>query len=166
MVKDFKLDPDQMSQRYKAVNASIKLFIADFYKRKAENSNYSIKLFQSSDEILNELLPSLSKSFPALEIIEFIPVEISIPDVILFSKAKEIYLLSLELENRVISESRIKIAEQEIKDTANFETLKKYGELLNEYPSLIDFFSVIKINCDSIIPRLNLEIPSHIDKQN
>lgn len=166
MVEDFKLEPDQMSQRYTAINASIQLFIVDFYKNKAEDSNYSIKLFESSNEILNELLPVLSKNFPALEIIEFIPAEISIPDVLLYSKAKEIYLSSLEIENKVISESRLKIAEQEIRDTANFETLKKYGELLNEYPSLIDFFSVIEINCDSIIPKLNLEIPHKIDKEN
>ena len=166
MVANFKLDPDQMAQRYKAINASIQLFIADFYKKKSEDSYYSIKLFESSNEILNELLPVMSKNFPTLEIIEFIPVEISIPDVELFSKAKEIYLSSLEIENKIISESRLKIAEQEIRDTANFETLKKYGELLNEYPSLIDFFSVIEINCDSIIPKLNLEIPSNIDKGN
>ena len=101
-----------------------------------------------------------------LEIIEFIPVEIYIPDVTLFNKAKEIYLSSIEIENKIISESRLKIAEQEIRDTANFETLRKYGELLTEYPSLIDFFSVIDINCDSIIPKLNLEIPDNIDKEN
>lgn len=166
MVAELRLDPDQMHLRYKTINADIQLFIGEYYKNKSLESNNTIKLFDNNNEISSELLSALFKNFPSLDFKEFIPVEISIPDTTLYNKAKEIYLSSLELENKVISESRIKIAEQEIRDTANFETLKKYGELLNEYPSLIDFFSVIEINCDSIIPKLNLEIPSQIEKQN
>jgi hypothetical protein len=165
MVIEFRLDPDQMDLRYKAINADIQLFIIEYYQDMSLVSNNTIKLFENSNDISSELLSSLIKKFPSLDFNEFIPVTISIPDTTLYNKAKDIYLSSLELENKVISESRIKIAEQEIRDTANFETLKKYGELLNEYPSLIDFFSVIEINCDSIIPKLNLEIPSQIDKQ-
>lgn len=165
MVAEFRLDPDQMDLRYKAINADIQLFIIEFYQDKSLGSNNTIKLFENSNEISSELLSSLIKNFTSLDFIEFIPVTISIPDTTLYNKAKDIYLSSLELENKVISESRLKMAEQEILDTANFETLKKYGELLTEYPSLIDFFSVIEINCDSIIPKLDLEIPSENEKK-
>lgn len=166
MVENFLLDPDQMPLRYKAINADIQLFISEYYKELAESSAYPIDIFYSNNEIVNKLGPALSKNFPALDIIEFIPVEISIPDALLYIRAKEIYLESIKIENNSISESRLIIADQKIRDAANFETLKKYGELFTEYPSLIDFFSVIEINCDSIIPKLNLEIPDDIDKQN
>lgn len=159
MVSELRLDPDQMPLRYKAINADIKLFIVEYYKNKSLESGNTIKFFDNNNEVSSELISALGKKFPSIDFKEFIPVAISLPDKTLYNKAKEIYLSSLELENRVISESRLKIAEQEIRDTANFETLKKYGELLNEYPSLIDFFSVIEINCDSIIPKLNFEIP-------
>lgn len=166
MVSEFRLEPDQLHQRYKVINADIHFFVVEYYKNKAKKSNYSMKLFDSNSEISNKLLSALSKNFPALNFKNFIPAEISIPDTALYEKAKEIYLLTLELENRVISKSRILIAEQEIIDTANFETLKKYGELLNEYPSLIDFFSVIEINSDRIIPKLNFNLPADIQSQN
>ena len=155
-----------MDLRYKAIDADIQLFIVEYYQNISLESNNTIKLFDNNHEITSELLSALVKNFSSLDFKEFIPVAISLPDTTLYNRAKDFYLSTLELENEVISESRIKIAEQEIRDTANFETLKKYGELLTEYPSLIDFFSVIEINCDSIIPKLNLEIPAQTEKQN
>ncbi len=165
MVAELRLDPDQMHLRYKAINADIQLFIVEYYKNKSLESNNATNLFDNN-KFSSELLSALVKNFSSLDFKEFIPVAISLPDTTLYNRAKDFYLSTLELENKVISESRIKIAEQEIRDTANFETLKKYGELLTEYPSLIDFFSVIEINCDSIIPKLNLEIPAQTEKQN
>ena len=156
MVAEFLIEPDQMDLRYKSIDADIQLFIVDFYKNKVKDIN---------NEISKELLTALSKNFPGLNFKDFIPVHIFLPDMTLYNKAKEIYILSLELENKVISESRLKIAEQEVIDTANFETLRKYGELLTEYPSLIDFFSVIEVDCDNIIPRLDFEVPVDTDKQ-
>ncbi len=166
MVAEFRLEPDQMKSQYKTINADIQLFIVEYYKNKVKESNHSINFFDTGSESSDELSASLFSNFPSLDFKEFIPVNISVPDMVLYEKAKELYISSLELENKIITETRIKIAEQEVRDTANFETLKKYGELLNEYPSLIDFFSVIKINCDSIIPKLNLETPVTTDTQN
>lgn len=156
MVAEFLIEPDQMDLRYKSIDADIQLFIVDFYKNKVKDIN---------NEISKELLTVLSKNFPGLNFKDFIPVYIFLPDMTLYNKAKETYILSLELEKKVISESRLKIAEQEVIDTANFETLRKYGELLTEYPSLIDFFSVIEVDCDNIIPRLDFEVPVDTDKQ-
>lgn len=162
MVSDMNLIPDQMPDKYKEISSGIQFFVSDFYKNKAVDANYSVNSFYSGLDLSNELLILLSKKYPFLNFSEFIPSYIKIPDAILYNKAKEIYLYSIELENKVISETKIKIAEQKILDNANFETLTKYGQLLKDYPSLIDLFSVIDFNSDTIFPKLNIELPENI----
>ncbi len=164
MVSDFNLIPDQMSDKYKELNTGIQFFVSDFYKNKAVDVNYSVNSFYNSNEVSKELLTLLSKKYPFLNFIDFIPSYIKIPDAKLYNKAKEIYISSIELENKIISETKIKIAEQKILDNANFETLKKYGQLLNEYPSLIDLFSVIDFDSETIFPKLNIELPEDTDE--
>ena len=159
MVSKFNLTPDQMPEKYKELNADIQLSISDFYKNKAMDANYSVNSFYNSSELSKELLNILKNKFPSLIFFEFVPSSIKIPDAVLYNKSKEIFLSSIELENKVLSETKIKVAEQEIIDNANFETLKKYGQLLNEYPSLIDLFSVIDFDSDTIFPKLNIDLP-------
>ncbi|MCF6334199.1 MAG: hypothetical protein L3J12_00460, partial [Spirochaetales bacterium] len=166
MVSKYKMTPEQMPQRYNAIEAELQTFITSFYFEKQRLASSGISLFDNNTETVNEIRNALVSQFSDLEIYEYIPYEISIPDILLYNKAKEIYLKSLESENRIIYESRAIIAEQEIRDAANFETLKKYGELLTEYPSLLDFFSVIEINCDSIIPKINIDLPKEPDQKN
>jgi len=157
MVSDLALTPDDMDKKYNELNGEIELFISNFYKNKFLESNYSANTFYNVNDSNNELLNSLTGKFPSLVFINLVPVQIILPDAVLYIKAKEIYLSSITLQNKIISESKLKIAEQEIIDNANFETLKKYGELLNQYPSLIDLFSVLDINSEGIFPKLNIE---------
>ncbi len=159
LVEKSSLSPDQMDQKYKSIIADIKLFVSDFYKNKAQNSNYSADSFYKSEENSKELLTSLSKKFTYLKFSNFIPVNISMPDIKLYKTAKERYYASLDMQKEIISKTKIKIAEREIIDNANFETLKKYGELLKEYPSLIDLFSVMNIDASGIISKPNIELP-------
>lgn len=157
MVSDLKLSPDQLETKYNELNEEIKLFVSNFYKNKATINNFAIDFFYNNNEISGELLDRLASNFQTLEFIEFLPKKFKIPDAILYNKAKQNYLDSIKLQNKVISESKLKVAEQEIIDNANFETLKKYGELLNEYPSLIELFSVIEFNSETIFPKFNSE---------
>ena len=159
MVDKYKLTPDQITIRYNAIDAELQSFITSFYIEKQRLSDSVGIPYDNNKETTEEVKKVLSGQFPDLEIYEYIAYEISLPDIRLYNKGRDIYLHSLDNENRIISESRTKIAEQEIRDAANFETLKKYGELLTEYPALIDFFSVIEINCDSIIPKVNIDLP-------
>jgi len=161
LVKELSLNPDQMDQKYKSMTADIELFISNYYKNKAQNTNIFADVFYKSDELSTELLSSLSKEYPHLSFSKFIPVNIVIPDTVLYKKAKELYYASLDMQNNIISKTKTKIAEQEIIDNANFETLKKYGELLKQYPSLIDLFSVMNIDASGIIPQPNLELPKN-----
>ncbi len=161
LVEESGLSPDQMDRKYKLITADIESFISNFYKSKSHNTSISIDGSYKSDENSKELLSALTKEYPYLSFSSFIPENIVIPDIVLYKKAKELYFASLELQNDIISKTKTKIAEQEIIDNANFETLKKYGELLKEYPSLIDLFSVINIDASGIIPQPNLELPKN-----
>jgi hypothetical protein len=158
IVANLSLKPDQIPNIYNKYNADIQLYISEYYKNKATENNSTSNIFYNNKELSEQVLSSLSKRFPFLEFFDFIPSSIIIPDAVLYNKAKEIYLSGIQLQNKVISETKLKVAEQEIIDNANFETLKKYGELLNEYPSLIDLFSVIDFNSASILPIPVLDI--------
>jgi hypothetical protein len=154
-VEKYGLSPEQLPERYKVINSDIQLFISNYLINSLKPSD---KILENEKNISKDIIIALNKNFPVLEIFEFIPSTIIIPDSDLYSKAKELYLSSIEMENKVISESKLKIAEQKIRDNANFETLKKYGELLTQYPELIEFFAVIDFDGDSIIPDLSLDI--------
>ena len=90
-----------------------------------------------------------------VEIISFDTVEAKFPDIELYKAAKAKYLENQEKKQEIAAKQEKETTDFNTKIDQRIELLKKYGELLTQYPILIEYF---KSKNESLLPEgLNIE---------
>ncbi|MBO7093337.1 MAG: hypothetical protein J6W33_00295, partial [Spirochaetia bacterium] len=90
-----------------------------------------------------------------VEIISFETVEAKFPDIELYKAAKAKYMENLEKQQEIAAQKEKETTDFNTKIDQRIELLKKYGELLTQYPILIEYF---KSKNESLLPEgVNLE---------
>ena len=90
-----------------------------------------------------------------VEIISFDTVEAKFPDIELYKAAKAKYLENQEKKQEIAAQQEKQTTDFNTKIDQRIELLKKYGELLTQYPILIEYF---KSKNESLLPEgLNIE---------
>ena len=154
------LGDDGLSSFYAGVkekiqNAAASLLGEEMAKAMA-GSSFSQKALE--DGVKNRIQGQLSD----VEIISFEAVEAKFPDIELYKAAKAKYMENMEKKQAIAAQQQeISAQNEKAKEDMNakieqrIELLKKYGELLTQYPILIEYF---KSKNESILPEgLNIE---------
>ena len=90
-----------------------------------------------------------------VEIISFETVEAKFPDIELYKAAKAKYMENLEKQQEIAAQKEKETTDFNTKIDQRIELLKKYGELLTQYPILLEYF---KSKNESLLPEgVNLE---------
>jgi hypothetical protein len=84
----------------------------------------------------------LSGAVPDVEIVSVLPRRISLPDIGLYREARELYLGAMEARREAIEEAMASTSTGEVLEEARLGTLRRYGEVLSEYPVLLEYFSL------------------------
>ncbi|MFW5843649.1 MAG: hypothetical protein ACOCW6_06960 [Spirochaetota bacterium] len=79
---------------------------------------------------------------PDAEIVSVLPRRISLPDIGLYREARELYLGAMEVRGEAIEEAMASASTEEVFEEARLATLRRYGEVLSEYPVLLEYFSL------------------------
>ena len=85
-----------------------------------------------------------------IEIISFDTVEAKFPDIELYKTAKAKYLENQEKKQEMAAQQEKETTDFNAKIDQRIELLKKYGELLTQYPILIEYF---KSKNESLLPE-------------
>ena len=85
-----------------------------------------------------------------IEIISFDTVEAKFPDIELYKTAKAKYLENQEKKQEMAAKQEKETTDFNAKIDQRIELLKKYGELLTQYPILIEYF---KSKNESLLPE-------------
>ncbi|MCL1818303.1 MAG: hypothetical protein FWG35_05175 [Spirochaetaceae bacterium] len=100
---------------------------------------------EETEKRLAESITALfAADYPFLEITGFAPTELSLPDTALYAKARELYLARAESRKDALRESAREMTLRTLREEARWENLKKYGELLTQYPVLLDYLKAEK----------------------
>lgn len=94
------------------------------------------------DAFEERLTDRLAEDFPDLEIISAVPTTISLPDFDLYQAARSLYFESIEARRAAIADQAYEAEERRVTEESRIETLRRYGEVLTEYPTLLDYFSL------------------------
>jgi len=108
-----------------------------------DGSTFSQKALE--DSVKGRIQEQLSD----VEILSFETVNASFPDIELYKKAKEKYIENLEKKQEMIAQQEKESTDFNNKIDQRIELLKKYGELLTQYPVLIEYF---KTKNESLLP--------------
>jgi hypothetical protein len=90
----------------------------------------------------DELTDRLAEEFETLEIISAVPTTMSVPDFALYEAARSLYFEAVEARRAAISERAFTAEEERITEESRLDTLRSYGEVLSEFPVLLDYFSL------------------------
>lgn len=132
----------------KIQNASASLLGEEMAKAMA-GSTFSQKALEES------VKAKISQQLLDVEILSFDTVEAKLPDVELYKVAKAKYLENQEKKQEMAAQQEKETTDFNTKIDQRIELLKKYGELLTQYPILIEYF---KSKNESLLPEgLNVE---------
>jgi hypothetical protein len=95
-------------------------------------------------ELTGAIRAFLAADYPFLEVTEIAPVRLSLPDTALYVKARELYLERADGRKESLRQNAREAADRGLKEDARMESLKKYGELLTQYPPLLEFLKIEK----------------------
>lgn len=84
----------------------------------------------------------LAAKRPLLEILEFTVAEARLPDLALYARARELYLGYAERFRASVEPALAEASESAARDQVKLELLRRYGQLLAEFPGLIDYLAI------------------------
>lgn len=99
------------------------------------------------EKIKNELI----SQFPASEIRDLIILNWSIPDISLYNETKNIYLAGIKASRAYTSELEKQNVALERQLSSKMKLLKDYGQVLTDYPVLLQYFDLEKDKIDPLI---------------
>ncbi|MFW5806225.1 MAG: hypothetical protein ACOCWU_01025 [Spirochaetota bacterium] len=89
-----------------------------------------------------ELTDAFAEEFSDLEFLQVVPTRVSVPDFDLYEAGRSLYFETVEARRAAIAEDALEAEERRITEESRLGTLKRYGELLSEFPVLLDYFSM------------------------
>lgn len=89
-----------------------------------------------------ELTDAFAEEFSDLEFLQVVPTRVSVPDFDLYEAGRSLYFETVEARRAAITEDAFEAEERRITEESRLGTLKRYGEVLSEFPVLLDYFSM------------------------
>lgn len=96
----------------------------------------------SMESIEEGVVEHLESSFPRLEFSDFSLTSYRVPDFALYQEAQSLYLTALEAETDALIASSAERADRQARDDEIQRSLRSYGEVLDEFPILLEYFSL------------------------
>lgn len=142
LAREEDLHPAGLEEYYARYDARIadraRAVLTRLYAQAAGAEAGTIALSSLEDEITDRL----AEDFPDLEIVSAVPVAVTVPDFGLYEAARSLYFETIDARRAAISEQTFAAEERRITEESRIETLRRYGEILTEYPVLLDYFSL------------------------
>lgn len=142
LAREEDLDPAGLEEWYAQYDARIadraRAVLGDLYAGATDAGGGSVALSSLEDELTDRL----AEDFPDLEIVSAVPVAVSVPDFGLYEAARSLYFEAIDARRAAITEQTFAAEERRITEESRIETLRRYGEILAEYPVLLDYFSL------------------------
>ncbi len=142
LVSQKGLKPDTILAWYDDFEKNCRNEIIEYIQITSMEDNLSDKLLFQFSSLEDELKKKLSLLYRNVIFNQIIPVKIKFPDMKLYEIAKSQYIEIQTLTHKLNSEILKQSSEEQLKETVRMEILKKYGDLFNQYPILLDYIAL------------------------
>ena len=145
---DSGLDQFYSSVKDQIQNSAASL-LGEEMSKAMEGSTFSQKALEEA------VRARISSQMADVDIISFETVEAKFPDIELYKAAKAKYMENMAKKQEIAAQHEKETTDFNTKIDQRIELLKKYGELLTQYPILIEYF---KTKNESLLPEgLNID---------
>lgn len=133
---------------------------ATFIRERSTDVNAASTLTSMGNVLIEDLTRYLERSFPHVDFKAITIHDIEVPDFELYLTAKKLFLEYSESRKESYEEALSQITWTEARAEQYFNVLKKYGELISEYPPLLDLLSLKNGDIGSILEEIDAYSPA------
>ncbi len=145
LVRDEHVTSDSLQDYYKTLHKKVEGYIYPQVHESLTNTNFA--------DLEENLTVSLSQSFPTIEFIDVYVVQAALPDMKLYEEGKNYYLEMVDLENKLKQAETEKTTVEDLKKNLSLNVLREYGEILSDYPVLMEYLELKGSFTDLTIPE-------------
>ena len=146
MIKGEDFQFSQIENWYTELNHEIRLLAAE-----AVFLHLSGKSYTDGTSIRTYIKEKILEFHPEAEIKDILVNRMSLPDRKLYEETRNIYLAGIQANRAYTSELEKQNAELERQLSSKINLLEDYGEVLTEYPVLLQYFNLEKEKIDPMI---------------
>ncbi len=109
----------------------------------------------SLSEFGGHVRTAVEREFPQLEILQLTPVQVRLPDLQLYAAARAVYFEVVAARSEATAAAAFDAAGDEVRRESRLAVLRRYGEVLKEFPILLEYFAM---SADKGIDPLDLDV--------
>jgi len=156
LVSAGSLSPQTLTELYTQTADSIRVNIRNLlFQKVSELGNKGNDLF-FTNSFSDSVKLMVKNKFASFTLLNFSPIEINIPDLNLYKKARDTYFAFLDARSSSEITDSQKAVETELRERTKIELLKRYGELLKQYPELVQLLASDSKLRDKVLPQIDL----------
>ncbi len=150
------LRPQTLETWFDRFDARISLAVLTITEQEIDRFSRNVSDSRFYEQYESALVTRLEERFPEIRVKTVIPRSITVPDLALYQLGRETYQTVQTVRREALVSATVAQANEEAADQRNMELLDQYGQILTEYPVLLDYLSIV---AESGGDPLNITVP-------
>lgn len=158
LARDRDLRPEQLDEFYDEIDARISRVALEAVMALIESDPQRLSLSESYETIVDRVTARVESALGVLEVMAVTPERIDLPDLALYHRSRELAAGVLEARAAAFREAAERLAAEDAAADRDFALLERYGEVLERYPVLLEYFRLGReinadpLNLDDLVP--------------
>lgn len=140
LARDHGLRSNSLDEHYSSLDAQIGQSTKDSIVGLVTSRSGSIESPVPHDVITGRVVDDLTRHFPDLELLSVDVIRVELPDLDLYQQARTLYEEVLETRAQSLKDAAQTFARQQTQTDNELRLLERYGEILDRFPILLDYF--------------------------
>ena len=142
LASEFHILPDDLEDWYATVAGGMAERASTYLVDIADESDLPQRATALASFLENRLQDEVQTHFPDIRILRLLPTKIRMPDMSLYTLARAEFLATTTARHQADREAASVLAATKAKTDQWFDTLERYGNILERFPSLLDLFAL------------------------
>jgi hypothetical protein len=139
------LRPDGLDQWYADTDSRIEGLVVRILGQTVENATQSADSLTMAD-VSETVHDRLQDRIPEIELISVVVRELSLSDIQLYREGRETYMEVQDARREALIAAAQQLAQSQASSDQRLGNLERYGQLLSEYPILLDYLQIAAQN--------------------
>lgn len=159
LARDRDVRPDEIDSFYETLDAQVSELTKEAVVGLIEDQTDRLSLSDAFPAIRESVRSRLERSLSDVEILAVDPRQIRLPDVELYTTARREANRVLEARGAALEQAAASLAQTQVESDRELLLLERYGEILDRYPVLLEYFRVGQeiggdpLNLEELIPQ-------------
>ncbi len=162
LLQDEVMEPEELVNWYEAREQAMQQQLLSIVSENLSTLAEAEGVASVSAELAETIQADLEEIYPFVTVTSVVPQEVQLPDLQLYRSARDLYYARIEARREAVATVGVDAASREVQQESRVSRLQQYGEVLSQYPSLLEYFDLLAENgVDPLnIQELGISLPA------